>query len=334
MAARGERKRKFNIAAYTEGLTPDEKAKLYKLLRQTKFRKKSDAAKEREIVRLVGIVTSNSGRREYEDVFAHNVTVTNKHEKRRRFKARWKLYTFFIVGGAVLLLAGYLLYSYVLGIDRVTVTGCERYYDGDIIEASGIRIGEKLLSPAIDEDDVSRAIINRFSYVKEVRVHRRIPDTIELELVSEEPVFVSELYDMYVLLSRDMRVLEFRRTEPDGDYIKLKLPRIREAVEGREIVPEDDVIDVIKTAAAAVLSESMRDRTTLLDVSDRFNVCIAYGGRFRLELGNVSDIEIKLTLAFEIMKSENFAGGNKGTIYLSDIGMPSAIVDNEVDLDW
>ena len=94
------------------------------------------------------------------------------------------------------------------------------------------------------------------------------------------------------------------------------------------------MLDVVLRAAKAVCTEQMREKTAILDVSDRFNIAISYDGRFRLELGTVTDIDIKLTLAFEVMKSEKFEGGNKGTIYLDDVNRVRAIIDNQLELDW
>ena len=68
-------------------------------------------------------------------------------------------------------------------------------------------------------------------------------------------------------------------------------------------------------------------------MSDRFNIRISYEDRYKLMIGDVNDIELKLTLAFEIMKDEVFSGGNKGIIYLDNVNSPSVIIDNSITFE-
>ena len=335
MAKKEQRRRrsKLNIAELTYDMTQEEKRALYKLMRQNGFKKKNEAEQAALLERLISTVKSNRGRREYETKFAHNVDVAAKHETRRRFKIRWKLYTFFIVGGIMLALAAYLLWSYVLVIENITVTGSERYHASDIIECSGITVGEKLFSLSISEQDSATAIVERFSYIKDVKLHRRIPDTVEIELVEEVPVFVAELHGMYLYLSEELRVLEISNRKNPGHYIGMRLPDMRiVATAGHTLQMDESMLNVIMTAASAVCTDTMREDTNYLDVSDRFNISISYKNRFLLELGNINDLEIKLRIAFEIMEQSMFSGGNKGIIYLENVNRPSAKVDNSVVL--
>lgn len=333
MADVKKKKDKPNIAAVTADLNDSERRRFHQLLRRMKYTRKGEAERAELLIKIHDLVKSNSDRLGYEDKFAYNVTVTSKHERRRRFKLRWRLYTFLITGGFMLLLAGYLLYSFVLVTDEIRVEGTDRYSASELIGVSGIEVGDKLFSPSIDEAAIEEALIDRFPYIRSVKVRRQLPDTIVLEVTEEEPEFVAVVFGQYVILSQKMRVLELADEDPAGDYIKLKLPEVRRATNGQVIELDGTMLDVVRRAADAVCSEAMREGTRVLDVSDRFNIIILYGDRFRLELGPVNDIDIKLTIAFRIMGDEQFAGGNKGTIYLSDVNRPSAIIDNEVDLD-
>lgn len=335
MAEQKKRKPRSHITEATKDLDGKEKRRFFRLLRRTKYKKKNEK-KQGELARKMhDIVKSNAERQAYEDKFAHNVSVTSKHERRRNFKVRWRFYTFLITGGFVLLIAGYLLYSYVLVTENIEVTGTDRYEAADIIGVSGLEAGVKLFSPSIDDEAIAERIIDRFPYIRTVKLRRVLPDTIKIEVTEDDPVFVSEVYGEYYVLSADMRMLERRVEAPEGDYIKLRLDPadIRTAQDGAVLELDGNMIDVVLSAAEAVCSETMRAGTSVLDVSDRFNVSISYGGQFKIELGTVSDIDVKLTIALEIMKDEKFAGGNKGTIYVDDVNRASSIIDNEIDLD-
>ncbi len=331
--AEERRRKKRNIPEIVRQLDKKERRKLGWLMLETGYLGKKPEKQAELLPKLVALVKNNSERRENEDRFAHNVKVTNKHERRRRFKVRWRLYTFIMVGAFVLLLAGYLLYAYVLVVDSIEVTGTGRYAAEDIIAVSGISPGDKLFSPSIDKDAAEAAIIDRFPYIKSVNVRRAIPDRIVLELEEEEPVFVSEMLGRFYLLSAGLRVLEISESAPEGDYIVLKLPSLRSAVGGKKLEFNGDMTGVAERAVEAVLSERLREGTTSLDLTDRFNISVSYGGRFRIVFGVVSDIEIKTDIAFHLMQDEVFAGGDRGIIDVSDVSKPRVSVNNAVELD-
>ncbi len=335
-AQRGEEPKKVSAPWITDeldGLDEEERKRLERLMRFTRFYKKKEKKQRRDLPRLISLVRNSGERREYEDKFAHNVTVTSKHERRRRWKLRWRVYTFLITGGIILLLAGYIIFSYILVIDKIDVVGTDRYLPEDIIAVTGIEPGMRLFSPSIDAKAAEEEITDKFSYIKSVEIKRELPDRIILNVTEEEPVFVSVIHDKYVLISRELRVLDIRTDKPVGHYIKLRLTGVTGALLGKQLSFEGDLFGVVQKAAAAVCSEEMREGTSVLDISDRFNISISYGGRFKLELGVINDIDIKLKLAFRIMEEDIFADGNKGTIYLDNVNKPSAIIDNEIDLD-
>lgn len=314
-------------------LTEGEAKALERLKKLTKFNKKSIEEQRKMLPKLIESVRSNSERRQSETAFAHNVSVATKHEKRVGNKRRRLSYTFAATAIVVLMLVAYVLYSYVLVVNTVTVTGTARYDHAEIVAVSGIAVGDKLFSPSINEEEISRAIVKYFPYVKSVNVKKVIPNTVTLELFEEEAVFVSEIHGQYALISAELRVLELAETEPVGDYIKLRLPDVKSALAGQLLEFRDDMFDVALKAAAAIAGPTMREGTTVLDISDRFDIAISYGGRYKLLIGDINDIDLKLTLAFEMMKDEVFSTGNKGTIYLDNVNSPSVIIDNQVDLD-
>ncbi len=314
-------------------LTARESRALERLKKITKFYKKSEEDQKKLLPKLIESVRSNSARRQSETAFAHNVSVATKHNRRVENKRRRLTYAFTATAIAVLLLVGYVLYSYVLVVGTITVTGTERYDHADIIAVSGIAVGDKLLSPSINEAEIRDAVVKYFPYVKSVDVRKTLPNTVTIELIEEQAVFVSEIHGQYALISAELRVLEITETEPTGDYIKLRLPDVKSALAGQLIEFRDDMFEVASKAVSAIAGPTMREGTTVLDISDRFDISISYGGRYKLLIGDINDIDLKLTIAFEMMKDEVFATGNKGTIYLDNINSPSVIIDNQVDLD-
>ncbi len=309
-------------------LTEDEKRVLKRLRREAGYKKKSPEEKKRLDAELSELARKSLERRADETAFAKNVAFADRYGVRKYFKAKWRLLTFVVTASFVLLLVLYVLYDYVLIVDTVEVTGSERYTSEAISSASGISVGDRLYALDIDEEELSYELRKQFPYISSVELKRVIPNKVVIEVTEDEPVFVSEIYGEYALLSAELRVLSLGATEPVGEYIKLVLPEVKNAVAGETIEFYSSLFEVVKKAADAVCSESMRAGTSVVDVSDRFNIWIGYEGRYKLMIGDINDIELKLTLAFEIMKDEIFEGGSKGTVYLDNVSSPSVIIDN------
>lgn len=314
-------------------LTKDEKKLLGRLRRQAGYHKKSADEKSKLDAELTVIAKRSLERKSDETAFAKNVAVAAKHEKRVYFKTRWRALTLFVTASFVLLLTLYVLYAYVFVVASVEVTGNERYTAEAIAAASGIAVGDKMYELPTDEAGLSAELTKRFPYIKSVEMKRVIPDRIVITVTEETAVFVSEIYGEYALLSEELRVLELAEVKPAGEYIKLVLPEVKNAIEGEPIEFKADMFDVAEKAAEAVCADSMRAGTSVLDISDRFNIRIAFEDRYRIVIGDINDIELKLTLAFEIMKDEVFDGGNKGTIYLENVSSPSVIIDNSITFE-
>ncbi len=314
-------------------LTRSERTALKRMQREVGYHKKKKEKQNKLMPKLVEMAKASSERIESERAFEHNLAVASKHERRVNVKRRWRIYTFTVTAAFVLLLVGYVLYSYVFVVDSVTVTGSARYTPEEILAVANVAVGDKLFSSHLNEEEISLEVVKYFPYIKSVKLYRTVPDKVTIEIIEEDPVFISEIYGQYALLSAELRVLELCDTEPAGDYIILRLPEVKSAVAGQVLVFRDDVLGVALKAAEAIASPAMREGTTVLNISDRFGIYVSYGGRFKLMIGDINDIDLKLTIAFEIMKDEAFATGNKGTIYLENINSPSAIIDNEINLD-
>lgn len=314
-------------------LTKEEKRLLRRLRRQSGYNKKNAEERRKLDAELLEIAKRSISRKSDETAFAKNVAVAAKHSSRVYFKARWKLLTFLVTASFVLLLTLYVLYAYVFVVDFVEVAGNSRYTSEQILSVCGIAAGDKLYDLPVAPDELAEVLMKNFPYIKTVEVQRSIPNRVVIAVTEDTAEFVAEIYGEYVLLSEELRVLEISGSKPETDCIRLVLPEVKNAVEGECIEFKTDMFSVASAAAAAVCSETMRSGTTVLDISDRFGIWIGYENRYKLMLGDINDIELKLTIAFEIMKNEIFSGGNKGTIYLENTGSPSVIIDNSITFE-
>ncbi|MCD8311899.1 MAG: FtsQ-type POTRA domain-containing protein [Firmicutes bacterium] len=312
----------------------DAKSRLVEKLKKTTGYNRKKPEKQKKLLRQINETAGERLERiKNERIFIHNVRVASKHDGRIRRRSRWRFYTFFATGAVLIVLIVYLLYAFVFVVTSVEVSGTEIYSSDAVVSASGIETGTKLFSPRLDIDAAKKSIIEACPYISSVTIERKIPNTLSITVTEDKAVFEAEVCGEYLLLSEGLRALDILSEESADDMITLVLPEVSSAVLGYEIVFAEDVFDVAAKTAAAVLTEEIRDSVTKVDVSDRFNIYVIYEDRYKLVIGTVTDIELKLSLALEMMKTDIFTSDSRGTIYLDDVNKPSIVIDNTITFD-
>ena len=138
----------------------------------------------------------------------------------------------FVASLPALFIGGWYVYQFflaspLLGIEHAEVFGAKRVSDEEIIALAGIVMGDNLL--AIDTGEVTRRI-KKEPWIESVRVKRRLPDRVVIEVVERKPVALINLDVLYLV---DNEGLAFKRYSNVDD---LDLPIItgfqKEEIEG------------------------------------------------------------------------------------------------------
>lgn len=66
-------------------------------------------------------------------------------------------------------------------VDNVIVTGQQRYTDAEVVAATGVELGDNLY--LMDKNRVAENILNQLPYVETIRISRKLPDTLLVEVV-------------------------------------------------------------------------------------------------------------------------------------------------------
>lgn len=101
-----------------------------------------------------------------------------RHSGRRRrgsFGFLYKLLSMLVICGAIV--AALTLF---FRVNIVTVTGQERYTQQQILDASGIQTGDNLF--LLNKYDVANQIITDLPYIESIRINRKLPDTLLVEV--------------------------------------------------------------------------------------------------------------------------------------------------------
>ena len=200
-------------------------------------------------------------------------------------------------------------------VEHITVAGTSKYTEWDVCQASGVQVGENLLT--ISEPKLSSNIKAKLPYVDKVRVGIKLPDTVKIEIVELDVVYAIEANDgAWWLIRADGGVVEkingadaqmhtivkgVQITQPKvGERVQAFQPVPDETAEGGETVPVTVNANEQLEAAISIL-QFLEDRGVLgeiasIDVSDTGNLQMWYADRFQILLGDTTQLSYKIGL--------------------------------------
>ncbi len=246
----------------------------------------------------------------------------SKHLKKKIWRRIGVVALTLLIIGAFVVLSMYLF----LKVGEVNVDGNTRYTDEEIVKASGIKEGDNLL--ALRGTKVSEGIKNEFAFINEVDVSRSLPSTVNITVGEENASYVCELSGEYFILSKTLRVLErgtdLGSLEAEGATL-MKLPTVKYAVVGEDIRFENDLtFEYVETLIAGLEESKLEDRITEIDLTSKYNIYLNYENRFRIYIGDSTDVSTKLV--FASMMINNFESDRRGEVDAHDISVGSVIL--------
>lgn len=258
-----------------------------------------------------------------------------KAKKARKVrKARDTIISFALII-AVFAVMCVVVYRLLFKVSEINVVGSESYTAEEIIEASGIGVGDHLYS--FRASTLEKNVILRCPQVKSVEVNRSAPKKVTLT-VSEKPcAFYADFYGEYRAVSSDLRVLYSvtRDEAQERGLVLLRLPAVTKAVAGSEAkyssVRRDDYI---YTVTEALQNSELWGRVSAVDLTGKYDIEIVCDGKYLLTLGDSSAVESKLRIGAAVLSDEMFDGDDKAKIDLTNLSETGVVVDNRLELDW
>ena len=246
----------------------------------------------------------------------------------RRGVFAWKL-----VSMAAAVVAVFLGLSVFFRVDTITVAGADKYTPWMIRQASGVETGDALLS--ISEARVASRIISGLPYIGEVKVSRKLPGTVEIQVIELQVTYsIEDENGGWWLISSGGRALESVSLEKALGYTRVEGLAIRtpnpgetvQAIPGRLVDGDGNAIELDQTdadqqltALIRVMTELERNRIigqiTRIDMTSVTDIRLEYPQLLTVRLGDDDRMDYKISyLAAAIEKLE---GNQSGELDLS-----------------
>ncbi len=214
-----------------------------------------------------------------------------KRRRRRNRRGPGLLISFFCL---VLICAAILAAVTVFfKVKEITVVGDTRYDAQELAKASQISVGENMFFlnkfAAIDR------IFKDHPYLDEVTMHRRLPDTIEINVTECVPVAALESGGAYWLIDAKGKLLENIPYDRAVQTCLITGAELKEPKVGKYATFSDEekakaLFTILNTAQNSdILKEIMG-----IDIQKIFEIKLQYTDRFTVELGTVEDLEKKI----------------------------------------
>lgn len=231
-----------------------------------------------------------------------------RHTKRRRGR---KSFVFLYKVLSVLVICAAIIAAMTLffRVDNIVVSGQKRYTAEEIQEAAAVEIGSNMY--LLNKYDVVRNITRKLPYIEDIRINRKLPDTLLIEVRESGRPFALVQEGSAWLISSGGKIVDQLPAQQAGDYgritgCELLAPSVGTvlALSTEYASQQSSLLALLKALDEAGLTENVDgihlDELSYLkmDYIGRFTVRIAYGADYEWELQKLT-----ATLAKEQVQS-------------------------------
>lgn len=213
-----------------------------------------------------------------------------------------------VAGGLVVVLGLLLLILPSFRVKKIVVEGNALYSAEQIIESSGIEVGDEML--ALDIDEVINNILEACPYVDSISVSSESISSIRITVKEKGNMMYTAFNGKYVAFDSSFHVLsESADEETYANLLRVELPPIAALSVGGNMyfANEETNMDYVGELLDTLNEKGILEDVTFVDFSKKFQVSYVMNGNCRVELGKVGDLDTKLMLVKEILatKAEN-----------------------------
>ena len=255
-----------------------------------------------------------------------NIAIYDAQRRQEKKRNRRKVfYVFLFLSVSLVFLA--VCAAVFLDVQEIQIIGNERYATDEISQLVSINVGDNIFS--FDADEIETAIASKYPYIHSVEVKRDLPSTVIIEITEDTEFYKAELAGEIYILSPEMKVLrkltepqtedsaEPSEEQPEDKFVKLTLNNAKRCIVGNPLEFVDArTYDAILELQDRFTENGISSQVIEIDIRSRFDIYINYQNRFRVYLGDMEDIEIKIRFLVGII--DELEDGATGTIDISN----------------
>lgn len=253
-----------------------------------------------------------------------------KHQRKpRRVKFTW-LYgviSALLILGAVV--GGCIVF---FRVDTVNVQGNQRYTQEEIVDASGVELGDNMF--LLNKFQIIDGMMAQLPYLEDVTIRRGLPSTLNITVTECTPAAAVQDGEgsTWWLVSSAGKLLE--RLEEPGDYLQVTGLALSAPSEGTALAVAEEqhtqrqaLVDLL----GALEGREMLANVQSIDLSSASTVTMEYAGRLTVKMKLSADFDYDVRVLATVMADyveSTWSAEDTGTLDLTlDDGLPHLIRD-------
>lgn len=236
-----------------------------------------------------------------------------RHSKQRRRRGSYhflyKLLSMLVICAAIV--AALTLF---FRVEEVRVSGQERYTAEEVLQASGVKQGDNLF--LLNKYDLAGRIVEELPYIEELRISRKLPDTLLIDVTEcGRPMGIEQDGYLWLVSSRG-KIVDQLTPEENADLGRITgCQLLAPSVGGRLALAteySDQQASLLELLSALAEAE-MLEQVDGIRLDDLSMIRMDYDGRFTVELPYGADYGEKLTILRLALESDYVQDNMTGT---------------------
>ncbi len=189
-------------------------------------------------------------------------------------------------------------------VSQIEVVGASMYDDMQVVEASGIEIGDSIFF--IRESAAGLGITNNLPYIDEVRIVRSLPGTVTIEVTESYPIASFSSDGSWWIIDKNAKILEQTTAEGASDTIDIRgLQPIMPAVGEILALGDEGRVQLLylRDILSAILTNGFQDGITWIDMTNISNIKFDYYS-YEVNIGSGEALEDKFWLFSRLIDSQ------------------------------
>ena len=239
----------------------------------------------------------------------------SKYRRRRgRFGVLYKLLSVLLI--LVALVAGCIVF---FRVEKITVIGSTTYTEQQIIDTSGVEIGDNLF--LVQKVPTGRRILGVLPYIKDVNIRRNLPNGLVITVNECVPVAALEGEgDSWWILDSSAKLLEQGDRTRVENYMKVTgLTALKPSAGGKVAVSAEETTKLgsLKSILAALEEREMFADVNSVDLSAVTEIHMIYQDCYTVRMPMYSDDFHRLIHTLQVVAEHPKVAGRSGTIDLT-----------------
>lgn len=256
--------------------------------------------------------TPNKGKKKNDSKKKTKKNSKNPNKKNKKLKMRKSAKIIFgvLLGIIVVIL---MINSPIFNVKKIEIEGNENVSDTKIISLSEIQLYTNIFK--LDKLDVIEKVKEN-AYIEDVDVSRKLPSTIQINVVEREPKYMLQFADSYVYINNQGYMLEISNTKLDIPILIGFTTDLSNIKAGNRINVEDlKKMDMVIKIYEATKSNELGHLISKIDISDdkNYTIILETEGK-KVYLGDCSDLNTRILYLKAILEK---SPGKKGEVFLN-----------------